>query len=154
MSFSKSRPCSSHEPSSTMHNDEEREKKINNESGPSYKNFNIPKLCCCLTLSLLICDLSANWITFKAHQVPFALTAWSDSSVHPAVLIIQARASKRMYCLPPLYDSCGLSLGTFFKSPIQIRAKNGDCCSIMTLKQTLNSQTIRNVLPPFNYPAE
>lgn len=87
-----------------------------------------------LSACLLIYDPSANWITFKAHQVQFALTARSDNSVHPAVLIIQAHASNRMYCLPPLYDSCGLNLGTFFKSQIQIRPKNGDYCSITTLK--------------------
>lgn len=49
LSFSKSRPCSSHKLSSTVHNDEQGDEKKKNESGLLSKNFNIPKLCCCLT---------------------------------------------------------------------------------------------------------
>lgn len=90
LSFSKSRPCSSHEPSSTMHNDERRKKKIMNWVLPIKTLISPNCVAVWLSACLLICDLSANWITFKAHQVQFALTAWSDSSVHPAVLIIQA----------------------------------------------------------------
>lgn len=101
LSFSKSRPCSSHEPSCSMHNDERRGKKIMNWVLPIKTLISPNCVAVWLSACLLICHLSANWITFKAHQVQFALSLERQQCSSSCVNNTGARfKTKCIVCLP------------------------------------------------------
>lgn len=89
---------------------------------------------------LLICDLSASSITFKAHQVQLALVPCGDNRVHPAVWIIQRVLESACVVCPPF------GTGTF-KKQIQISQKNWAYCTLITLNELEKLKIFKRNIP-------